>query len=90
MVDGDSIKSRRDRMDKLNIINGNWAKKETNISISVNEIIDKYNSFVELMHYVEMNYEYEGCEHSEHEIKLINELEEWLLELEDKAINADD
>jgi len=42
------------------------------------------------MHYVEMNYEYEGCEHSEHEIKLINELEEWLLELEDKAINADD
>ena len=37
-----------------------------------------------------MNYEYEGCEHSEHEIKLINELEEWLLELEDKAINADD
>lgn len=66
------------------------GKKETNISISVNEIIDKYNSFVELMHYVEMNYEYEGCEHSEHEIKLINELEEWLLELEDKAINADD
>ena len=60
MVDGDSIKSRRGRMDKLNIINENWAKKETNISISVNEIIDKYNSFVELMHYVEMNYEYEG------------------------------
>ena len=34
-------------MDKLNIINENWAKKETNISISVNEIIDKYNSFVD-------------------------------------------